>query len=150
MGQRLALVEELVKRLTSIRREDGYHTDAGELVAFGEKPELGEDDPDVAIVLVLGDVENGWQRGGKASLVQLPIEIAALAKASLKTPGMTAELVLEDVRTAIETEDRTFAGTLSDPPEKGPVRTIAREPGTTTVGVSVSYTATLKEGWGLV
>lgn len=146
---REGLVTWLTEQLAGIRVTNGSQTDAGETVFAGEAPELGPDDPDAAIALLLEDEETTWQRGGKAAVVRLPFTISAIAKADLEAPWKTVEQVLGDVRLAIEVEDRTLGGLLSDPLDWSSVRTLKREPGSTTVGVAVTYLAILKRGWGI-
>lgn len=139
---RRQIIEAVRDRLQAIRPDDGYETDAGARVFVGVEPELGPDDPINAIVIVVGDSVPQMQNG--AGLVQepLPLEIQALTRTDVEDPLLASETLLHDCQRAIE-GDLTLGGLVKSKLRLGPTRVVPREPGMTTVGVSVTYTA----GW---
>lgn len=143
---RQTVLEALKTRLEAIQIADGFQTDAGSLVVLGEIVELGEADPDAAIAIIVRDEEVPYQ--GENILIRLPIDIQAMAKASLSQPWVTIEHLLQDIKQAVELEDRRLSGLLRRDLERGPTRTLEREPGSTTVGAAIPYVALLVEGWG--
>lgn len=144
--KRQDILEALRARLQAITRIGGYATDAGALVFLGEQPDLGPDDPDVALAIGVGDDEPGHQ--GEHVFIRLPLEIQAIAKASLDEPWLTIEAVIGDIKKAVEQSDRTLGGYVKRQIERGVTRTLAREPGSTTVGVGITYVAPYVEVWG--
>jgi hypothetical protein len=145
MTKRQAILTALVARVSAIAIAAGFATDAGATVFLGEAAELGPDDPDAAIALVLED-DSPQDKG--YLYVQLPIAVAALAKADLETPWLTIEAIVGDIKRAVEHEDRTLGGLLKGPMTRGATRTLTREPGSTTVGASVTYICSYVEAWG--
>lgn len=145
-SRRQLLLAAIVARVQAVQTASGFQTDAGQLVFFGETPELGPDDPNEAIAVVVGDEEPKYQ--GANLLIRLPVSIQAVAKADLEAPWLAIEAVIADIKTAVELADRKLGGLIPQPLERGPVRTMPRAKGSTTVGVSVQYLATYVEGWG--
>lgn len=144
---------ELVKaRLEAIRSNatsaDGvqFATDAGEHVFINETPALGPDDPEIAIAVGIGD--DAVARTGEHAVIEMPLELHALAKADLEEPWKASEAVLADIKRAMELTDRSFGGRLRPRMERGTTRTLEREEGSTTVGVGVTYTFPYIEQWG--
>jgi len=147
MGSRREhILEELRTRLKVIRTAAGYATDAGETVFMGEAPELGPDDPPQAIAIVVEDETPDHVAENVHSL--LPVTIAALAKANLEEPWMTAEAVLADIKRAVELADRTLGGAVRLRMERGITRTMQREAGSETVGIAIQYRCPIVEKWG--
>lgn len=144
--RRRSILEAVKTRLEAIRQDDGYATDAGETVFLGEAPALGPDDPDVAIVILVGEDEPHFQ--GEHVLLRLPLEIQAVAKADLDEPWLAVEDVLGDIKMAVETTDRTLGGLVKRQIERGATVTLEREPGSTYVGATLTYYAPYTERWG--
>lgn len=152
-SRRRSILEEALARLQAIQTADGFNTNAGQAVSLNEVPELGEDDPDVIVALLMGDDEPKQQ--GLKIFVDLPIEIQAVAKiAKPATPGepwhpwIAAEDVLEDIKRAFELDDMTFGGLLNCEMDRGTTSTAERQPGSTTVGLSIGYRLRYSEKWG--
>lgn len=143
---RQRILEAFMARIQQITVENGYETDAGSRVYLGETPELGEDDPINAIAIIVGDTEPQYQ--GAQVLERLPVEIQALAKADLDQPYIAAEVILGDIVRAVEQEDRTLGGVVKRQIEVGPTRTMRRESGMTTVGISITYYAPFTRVFG--
>jgi hypothetical protein len=146
--RRQVFIAALEARLQAIRVANGYQTDAGEQVFINEAPAFGEDDPDAAIAIVIGDDAPGWAMPGKARQTQLPIEVQALVRVTLEGAWLVVEAVIGDIKRAVETADATFGDALDCPLEWGPVKALPREPGSVDVGAGVNYLAKFKEGWG--
>jgi hypothetical protein len=150
---RQQILTELLARLATIAIAGGFQTDAGQLVRAGETPQLGPDDPDAAIaVLVRDDLPFDMSGFGEApegiTVTVLPIEIQAVVKADLEQPLVSVESVNADIRQAIETSDRSLGGILAKALTRGRTRTYGRQPGSTVVGSGVEYRAVFAEGWG--
>lgn len=146
MSTRHAILLAVLTRVSAIEVANGYATDAGLTIRFGESAELGPDDPDAAVAIVVGDDQ--VEDEGADILTRLPFEVQALAKADTAQPWLTIEAVLDDLKRAMETVDRTLGGLLTRDLLRGRTRTLRREPGATTVGAARSYTATYVESWG--
>ena len=144
-SKRPDILTEFLTRVSAIQKANGYNTDAGLKVFFGATPELGPDDPDEAAALIIGDDTTTYL--GDETQVSLPIDIQALAKASGDQPWVTVELVLADIKHAIESGDRSMGGLLCTDMKVGRTRSLKREPGATTVGAAVQYSATYIDGW---
>lgn len=151
-SRRELIVAQLASRLESIAVADGFNTNLGATVLINEVPLLGEDDPASAVAMLTLQSDDTWQ--GKAFLVRLPIVLLILVNCDQVADTSDAWVVLEqaiaDVRRAIETEDRTLGGLLTAPfgLERGPLETLPREPGTSTLGAVLNYVAPFKEAWG--
>lgn len=145
MTRRRAILEAFLARLQGITVANGYATNAGLQVFLNETPELGEDDPPTAIAVVVDDDAPGYQ--GEKVFITLPLEVNALAAANLTSPWLTAEDVLGDIKKAVEI-DVQLAGLLQWRMERGSTQTAKREPGSTTVGVAVTYRLPYREVWG--
>jgi len=139
-------LEELRARLQGISVAGGYATDAGAEVFMGEAPAMGENDPDVAIAMIIGD--DVGRRQGKAIFVTLPIEVQAIAKVDLDEPWAAIEAVLGDIHKAIEVDDETMHVNDKRGLEVGTTRTMPREPGSLSVGVGVTYVLSYARAWG--
>lgn len=144
--KRQAILEALRDRLEAITTANGFRTNAGQTVCLGETPALGPDDATVAIAIVVGDDEPRFQ--GEHVFVSLPIGVQALAQADLDDPYLAIEAVLGDIKEAVELEDRTLGGLVPRSIDRGSTRTLEREPGSTTVGVELEYSAPYTEVWG--
>jgi len=145
-SRRQLILAALLERIGAIRKANGYNSEAGRQVFLGESPVLGQDDPESAIAIVLGD--DAVPYVGENVTVKLVIEFQAHTKADINAPWLAVEALLADIKRAIELEDRTLGKLLPNKIERGPSRTLPREPGSTTVGASVTYIATYLERWG--
>lgn len=148
---RQAILTELLTRVSGIQIADGYSTDAGLLVLFGETPMLGPEDPATAIAILVRDDApddlGGYGGDGGDSVTKLPIEVQGIARADQKNPWLTVEDVIADVRRAVESADPTIGGLLTKQLQRGRVRPLNREPGATSIGASQLYTATFVDPW---
>jgi hypothetical protein len=144
--KRALILAAFSARLMAIEAGDDFSTDAGQKLFIGEGVELGEDDPDAALAIVPSADDPTWQM--KALGIKWPIRVQALVKANLDDPTSATEAVIGDIKRAIELEDRTFGGLLSQPLERVSTRSVERQPGSDTVGAEVVYIATYKEMWG--
>lgn len=145
---RLQVLNAIKARLAVITVANGYATDAGQLIALGEVTELGDDDPDAALAIVVGDDAPKPQSTVGTTLAEWPLRIAALAKADLAEPWTTVEQVLGDIKRAFELSDRTLGGLLKGDIQRGSTRVIPRDPGSTTIGVAITYVGIVSERWG--
>jgi hypothetical protein len=147
MSNRETILAWFVERLSGILVADEYATNAGQAVHLGEIVELGKDDPDVVIAVVINEDSPGYQ--GESTLIQLPIEFQATAKADLDAPYLIVEQVLADIKRAVEVPGRRVAGgAVKTRLERGPTRVVQREPGSDVVGVGVTYIVPYVEPWG--
>lgn len=145
-SRRQLILEALLARVEAISIDGGFQTDVGKNVFLGAAPALGPNDPDTAVALVVGDDSAGYQ--GEQVVVELPIDIVALAKADLEEPWLAVEAVLSDIKRAVELEDRTLGKLVMRQIRRGSTRTLARETGSDIVGASIRYTAPHAEVWG--
>jgi len=149
MSNRQELIVEIIERLGEITIANGFQTDAGLHVFTHETPEFGPDDPEQAIAVVIGDDDPRYQ--GEQVFVKLPVEIQALAKVDSDPdaqPYLTSEAILADIKKAMELADRTLGGLVQHQMERGSTRTLAKQPGSLTVGVAVTYVFPYPEVWG--
>ena len=146
------ILEAFKARLETIRIADGCFTDAGAAIFLGEAPSLSnKGDPAEAIAIAIGeDVPAETQMANVLS--DLSIECLALVKASRDLPWRAAERVLADLKRAIEIDlseaSLRLDGLLAEDLKRGPTRSLEREEGGTTVGLSITYRLTYLEAWG--
>jgi len=145
-SRRRLIMEAIKARVSEISVTHGFETDAGLTVFLGETPQLGPDDPQTAIAIVVGDEEPQYQ--GAKFLIRLPLALQALARADLDQPWLAVEDVIGDLKRAVELEDRTLGGLVKSDLERRSVVAMEREPGSTTVGAEVTYLFTYSESWG--
>lgn len=144
MTRRLQILSSLAARVAVITVANGYPTDAGLRIYIGAAPELAEGDPPDAIAIVPRDdapSEPNYQ------WVRLPVEIQALGKAAADS-YIALEVLIGAIKVAIELEDRTLGSLLTGFMLRGPTRTLEREPGSTTIGLAVTYFCSYVEPWG--
>lgn len=154
MSRRADVIAEIKARLEGISIAGGFRTDAGATVLVNELPEFGETSvggatPTSAIVLLVGTDERTWS--GKAFMVRLPMAAMGLVDTDSVSTGdawRLAEDLAADIKQAIETDDRRLGSLLMEFLERGDTEILAREPGTSTMGVVVNYVAPFKEPWG--
>ncbi len=137
-------------RLATILKANGFHTDAGAVIAVGEAYQLAKDDPDVALAIVVLDEMLLPPRGDLKISMHLPIEVIVLVKPDLDDVIGSIEDGIEDVKRAIELGDRQFGGLLDNTIRRGSIRTLPRESGSQTCGAIVPYTLPMSEAYGLV
>ena len=148
-SKRRLILEAIVSRLEDIALNNGYETDAGLALYTGEIPQLGEDDPTEAIAVVFGEDDPKSLGDGRGFVIRLQAQISALCKVSADEPWQRIEMVLADIKRAMETNDLTLGGLLTGPFERSAAtQTHPREPGSLTAGIMLPYTLTYKEGWG--
>ena len=143
--RRLLILERLGALAGTITKANGYDSDAGQKVFIGASPELGPADPDFAIAIVPGDelaVEDGRISN------TFPVAVQAIGKAEAADAWINLELLLGDLKAAIELEDRTLGAILKGVMKRGPTRTLERPPGATTIGVEVFYQCPYVDEWG--
>lgn len=145
-SRRQLILEAIKGRLEAIKKSDGFQTDAGCNVFLHEAPAFGPDDPQSGIAIVVADDAVGWQGANLA--IGLQVELQAFSDTSLTRCWEECEAILSDIKRAMELEDRRFGGLIKPELVRGSTRTLPREPGTTTVGVGVSYGMTYVEVWG--
>lgn len=145
-SKRQLILEAIVDRLEAIEPGNDFLTDAGENVYLGFEPPFGPDDPDRAIAVTVDDEQAQRTQANVLSL--LPIQIAAIARASIDAPWIAVEEVLADIKRAIELDDRTLGGLLNHRLERGNTSTLERDEGSETVGAVITYNAQIVEGWG--
>lgn len=149
MSIRQAILTELLNRVSAITVANGYATDAGLTVLFGESPMLGPDDPLSAVALVVGDDQiDDMASLGDDILTKLPIDVQIIARADVAHPWMTVEAGIGDIKRAVETADRTLGGLLTRGLQRGRTRSLDREPGATSIGAAIPYSATYLDAWG--
>jgi len=144
--KRQQLIEALCTRLEAITISGGYRTDAGQHVYLNEEPPWSDSDPDLAVVVAVGEDQPGFQR--KKFAIQLPIEVHALARADLDAPYLMIETLLGDIKEAIELDDRTVGGLVDHQFDRGATRVLEREEGSESVGVAIGYVFPYFESWG--
>lgn len=143
---RQQILGAFLTRVQAVQVANGFQTNAGQVVYTGETPELGPDDPNEVIAIVVGDDSVKYQ--GANLLVRLPVSIQALVKADLDDPLTAIEAVISDIKRAVELADRKLGGLIPQPIERGSTRAVPRRPGSTTVGVAVEYSISYVEAWG--
>lgn len=154
LSRRQDVIVAFFERLEAIKIADGFNTDAATALFLGVEPLLGPDDPSYAIALVIGDDDAPRYQGEKTTY-NLPLECRALAKVDPATPDaawMTVEALLQDIKRAIELpslEERRLNRLLvGNGLERGRTVTLQREPGSLSVGASLTYSAPISEKWG--
>ncbi len=145
MTRRLLILERLAQLAARITLANGFPTDAGARIYLGGAPELGPEDPADAIAIVPRDDQ---PREPNYLWIVLPVEIQAIAKATIADPWIAVEVLLGSIKLAIELEDRTLGSLLKGDMTRGPTRTLERQPGSLTIGVGVTYYCSYVEPWG--
>lgn len=159
-SKRQAAIGDLVRRLSYITKANGYNTDAGEHIFVGEAPTFGEADPPEALAVLVG--EDSAQTNGGVIRTRTPIEIWAVVPAGTNDPLLAVEAIITDIKEAVEIEadgsvDRFLGdvaeggvpyGTLPRGLERGTIKPLRRQEGSTYVGTSVEYVANFEEHWG--
>lgn len=148
---RAQILTAILARLATIRRVNGFATDAGGAVLVGEIA-IGPDDADCAIAVVPGETGPLGDRTINKVAETLPIVIAALARVLSYTDyaaaWLRAEAVLADIKQAVEIEDRTLGGLIPLDLRRGSTVTLERSEGSDTLGVAITYEAPYYTAWG--
>ena len=148
--RRQQIITEIVARLQAITKANGFETDAGEHVFVGEIVRFGENDPDSAINVVVGEEISVSQR--VKVIYDFTLDLQALFKADLDDTWERIELTIGDIKRAVELDDRTLDGAVNGNGQSGLERvgatTIPREPGSPVIGASVTYNARCNDTWG--
>lgn len=146
---RRAVLDELRTRLQAIQVSNGFNTDAGLAVFLGEIPQLGEDDPTQALVLVVGDDAPSYTGENVATLLAVEVQALVFDSAATPDPFDRIEEIIEDIRKALEVPDRTLGGLVKQRGlVRAPTRSIPRQEGGQVVGAAVGYQAPIVEKWG--
>lgn len=150
-AKRQLILEALKARAEAITTRDGaFETDAGRSVHLHEAPAFGPDDTVPAIAMVVGEDLVEWH--GSKGFVAMAVEFQVLAPTNVEgletTPWRALERGLADVKRAIELGDRFLGGLTAQMFDRGPTRSLPREPGGETVGVGVTYLIRYYEAWG--
>ncbi len=143
--RRLLILQTLGALAGVIQRTNGYDSDAGLKVYIGAAPELGPSDPDYAIAIVPGD-ELATEDGRISNT--FPVEVQAIGKAAAAEAWINLELLLGDLKHAIELEDRTLGSVLKGVMTRGATRTLERPAGSLTIGVGLVYVCPYVDEWG--
>jgi len=143
--RRVLILQRLGALIGTIQKANGFDTDAGLAVYIGVAPELGPSDPDYAIAVVPGD-ELATEQGRIDNTIT--VDVQAIGKATAADAWINLELLLGDIKAAIELEDRTLAGIFKGVMKRGPTRSLERQPGATTIGVGIFYSGTYVDEWG--
>lgn len=152
-SRRQLILAALRTRLEVISTSNGFNTNAGQRVYVGEVPSLGPHDLEQAIVMLPKEDIIGTLQAGKFSIT-LPVDIVALAKATITDAWVTVEQLLADIKTAVELDDRSLGGLLvggNNNPEgllRGTTEPFERPSGSDWVGVSITYAGHYRESWG--
>ena len=146
MSVRQSILTEIVSRLSGISVDNGFQTDAGELVLVGQTPALSEADPEQALAVLVGGDVVGYQ--GENVLTQLSIVVHALLRADVDQPTLASEAVIADIKKAVEI-DHDLGGALQPRGlERGSTTAAKREQGSEFVAATVEYNCRFVERWG--
>lgn len=145
---RLLILEEIKTRLEAITAGDTFETNAGQKVYLGEVVTLGPDDPEAVLAISPSADQPTWSNQKIAILWE--IELQAIAKADLEEPWVNIEVLIADIKRAIELPgDVRLGGLLGDKGlERGATRMLERPEGANTVGAGVTYVLRFIEAWG--
>jgi hypothetical protein len=143
--RRVLILQRLAALAALIQKANGFDTDAGLAVYIGAAPELGPADPDYAIAIVPGP-EIATEDGRISNA--FAVEVQAIGKAGAADAAIGVELLLGDLKAAIENPDRTLGGIFKGVMKRGPTRTLERPPGAATIGVGIGYLGTYLDEWG--
>ena len=146
---RQLIVEAFRDRLELILIASGYDTDAGQDVFLGESVTFGPDDADQGIAIDVQEDDVSQSMGPIPELsIRLPLDIQALAKATIAQPWVAVEEILGDIKKAVETGSATWVGTLGGELTRGTTQTLERTEGANAVGAAITYEILYTETWG--
>lgn len=145
-SKRQLVLEAFKRRLEAIKDADGFFTNAGDYVSLWERKVFGTADPDEWLVVIPGEDSIGMQQVKVVSNLQVVIGLGV--KATLEEPWARIEQLLMDVKKAMELEDRTLGGLLTNRLQRGSTQPFVREPGSKRLAASIVYIAPIAEVWG--
>lgn len=152
-SRRQLVLAALATLLEEVSVANGFNTDAGAMVRLGQELELGDNDPDSAILIVSG-IETFNQPQDRKLFSQWPLSIRAVVKVAddIDDAWMAAELIVADIEKAIEVADPTFGGLVNYNGNHGlilqSIETVERDAGSPVVGIDVVFIAKLQRTWG--
>lgn len=142
-SKRLQIAETFKTRLTDAMPALASY------IYLGELPQLdGDNLPDRAIAIVIGDTVPVVQQGDLVIEEELPIEIQGAARADLDEPWVSVEDLIADIKIAVELEDRRLGNLLKYDMKRGGTRTVPRQEGSAFVGAGITYMCPILERWG--
>lgn len=147
MTKRATALAALRARLAQIRIANGFTTDAGAKILFGEDPVVGPSDPPAVLAIVVGDT-SGETFEGEVIPSSVPVSVQVIAPAGLGDPGLTIEAILGDIKTAVELTECLPECTGPLGIVRDGTTWLKREPGEPYIGAAVNYRILLREGWG--
>jgi len=150
-GGRREAINAFKDRLQQITIANGYLTNAGaHKIAVGEAYQLGQNDPPIALSMVILDEDHQPIRQDLKISFDLPIDVIVLVKPDLDDVIGSIEDGIADVKKAVERGDRQFDGLLTGRLRRGQVRTLPRESGSSVCGAIITYRLPISEAYGLV
>jgi hypothetical protein len=146
MSNRSEVLSAFLERLQAITVAGGYSCDVGGGLTIGEVLRLGRDDAAAALLVLVGDSNVKFQ--GEQILIDLPVTVLMMADAGPGGAWAQTEALLADVKRAVETSDRRLGRRLREELRRGAERSMDREPGSATVGITITYWLAYAEVWG--
>ncbi len=147
-SKRTLIIAAVAARLGEIQVENDFNTDAGLSVLFGDGPVFGPDDPPAVLSIVVETDQPGRHQGENVTAM-FGFEVQAIVKVDIQHPTLAMEAMVEDVKRAIETEDRSFDGlAVRNSLKRGQTRVIDRPAGGEYCGLGVQYQCVVAEEWG--
>lgn len=152
---RQAALAELVRRLEQVAIDNNFQTNAGQKVFLGEAVQLGPDDPEATIAVVV-QPDNPTHSMVNVG-IELTVEIVAVVRENAavitepgreRAPWFTIEAILADIKRAVETDYDLGGILLTNGLRRGSTRPLEREAGSEFVGASVEYVLHYAERWG--
>lgn len=157
MTRRARILQALLAQLQAITEGNGYTTNAGHQVFLGALPELGPDDPAIAMALIAQPDDVAPHLNNIKLRLQVDIVVAARmdpgSVASWNTGWMVVEDMLGDVKRAMEQDNHNLGGLLvpgrnSLGLERGTTEPYQRQPGSPVMGFLITYICPYVEAWG--
>ncbi len=152
-SRRQLILTALATLLETITIADGFNTDAGNNVMLGQDVELGDNDPDAAILI--SPLTERFVPNQTKLYSEWPLSIKAVVKKfdDLDDSWIAVEQIIEDIQKAVEVADRTLGGLVNWNGSHGlildSITALQREAGSNTVGMEVTYLAKLQRAWGI-
>lgn len=152
ISRRQLILREVKRRLQAITVANGFNTDAGLSVRMGFIPMLGPDDVRQVIAIIPRE-DQVIPSGGLSLSLRLPIDIHALVDAAEQEPWESVELMLTDLKRAMELPDLSLGGMVHGGNNihglhRGTTEVFERRSGTDPIGAVVTYVAPYAEVWG--
>lgn len=152
-SRRQRILAASIAVLEGITIANGYQTNLGDAVLFGEVPAFGDGDPKQVLALFPREDQPGDLQVGKV-LIVLPVDVAIILAPGVTNAGAVREAGIADVKKAMEA-DRSLGGLLSggrNHPEgmiRGTTETFDRSTGSEYVGAIISWGLQYYESLGL-